>query len=438
MRKAQHSRYSSLLISLLLLSAPALANELDTLLAEITGKDAETSYNRLINAESQFAGTPSFDHALGVAALESGHYSEASFALEREVAADPNNASAYLELGRAYHAMGDYPAAEAAFQQVEAKNPPAEVLSILAKYRTAQSAETSKLKGSVYFTLGRSNNLPAGPAESPLYFPIEPTTPVTLADYQQAKADRYTMAGATLSYYTTLSGNWIADMGIGALTKHNHRFTNLDNDQFSANLGATYQQQNDRVRFGLAYTKNYLDNNAYLSDTQASIDWGHLLSPNSEITIYGKLNTYNQLQSDNDSKRWTLGSRYVESFEDLPFKPMLQTGFYFGSQKSKQSANNYTSNHFLGYQLGGLWQLNEKTAAYLTLAYEWRKYLATHPQYLSTRKDGQWDIRLGMNYLLAPHLTITPQLSWTKNRSNQAISQYKQTRFDLTVKYDFE
>ena len=53
----------------------------------------------------QRAGDPEFDYLLGLAALDTGRYTEAIFALERVLAVDPNYSQARAELARAYFAL---------------------------------------------------------------------------------------------------------------------------------------------------------------------------------------------------------------------------------------------------------------------------------------------------------------------------------------------
>ena len=80
------------------------------------------------------AGEPSFDFLYGLAALESAHPQEATFAFERVLINQPNNLRARLELGRAHLEMKDYSAARAEFDEVLQHDIPADTRGKVRRY----------------------------------------------------------------------------------------------------------------------------------------------------------------------------------------------------------------------------------------------------------------------------------------------------------------
>jgi predicted Zn-dependent protease len=76
--------------------------------AELIGAhQADAAYAELAPQEVVRAGEPRFDHLLGLAALDSGHVTQAILALERVLARQPGNQPARAELARAYLAAGE-------------------------------------------------------------------------------------------------------------------------------------------------------------------------------------------------------------------------------------------------------------------------------------------------------------------------------------------
>ncbi len=68
-------------------------------------------------------GKPEFDYAFGVAALETGNYPDAIFALERVVTLQPGNVDAHTALGRAFMAVNNHNAARNAFNSALQASP---------------------------------------------------------------------------------------------------------------------------------------------------------------------------------------------------------------------------------------------------------------------------------------------------------------------------
>src|ERR1700730_9627685 len=103
--------------------ADALTDRARALLAR---KDAKAAYTLLLPQEAQRAGDPENDYLLGVAALDTGEYERAGFALERVLGVQPNNHVARAEIARAYLAMGERDTACREFENVRRQSIPPE------------------------------------------------------------------------------------------------------------------------------------------------------------------------------------------------------------------------------------------------------------------------------------------------------------------------
>src|SRR5262245_37879572 len=124
-------------LAVLAIRAPALAQlsesdpaavpvlkQAEALLAE---HKADEAYRLLSANELDLGGTALFDYLLGVAALDSGHASDAAFALERVVATQPDFVGARMELARAEFERGQYASARTQFQYLLGQSPPAQI-----------------------------------------------------------------------------------------------------------------------------------------------------------------------------------------------------------------------------------------------------------------------------------------------------------------------
>jgi tetratricopeptide (TPR) repeat protein len=101
---------------------------------------SDRAYDLLISEEARLAGNPLFDYLLGVAALDSGRYSEAIFCLQRSLAVEPAFSGARMELARAYYEAGNEGLAKPLFVMLLDENPPPAVRDVLHKYIDAIDA----------------------------------------------------------------------------------------------------------------------------------------------------------------------------------------------------------------------------------------------------------------------------------------------------------
>ena len=92
---------------------------------------ANEAYVQLLALESDLAGNLIFDYLLGVAAVDSGHYPEAIFALERATTARPDFAGARMELARAHFEAGANEHARKHFERLLDESPPDKVATAI-------------------------------------------------------------------------------------------------------------------------------------------------------------------------------------------------------------------------------------------------------------------------------------------------------------------
>jgi hypothetical protein len=71
------------------------------------------------------------------------------------------------------------------------------------------------------------------------------------------------------------------------------------------------------------------------------------------------------------------------------------------------------------------------------LSYEERDYGGPDPLFLIARADRQWDFSLGAFYKLTLDWTLMPAFSYTENKSNLDVFQYRRTAASLSLRYSF-
>lgn len=102
--------------------------------ARIARNDSVGAYSLLSPHEAELAGNAYYDYLLGVAALDTGHSSEAIFILQRSLAVEPRFSGARMELARAHFEAGDQQQARPLFAALLNENPPPAVRDVVNGY----------------------------------------------------------------------------------------------------------------------------------------------------------------------------------------------------------------------------------------------------------------------------------------------------------------
>ena len=108
--------FTAISTSLRVSAAETSADPLQQARGLLDAHQGAAAYQLLAPLEPQLGGSEDYDYMLGLAALDSGHASEAVFSLERVLAVDPAFLGARMELARARYESGDAPGARSQFQ----------------------------------------------------------------------------------------------------------------------------------------------------------------------------------------------------------------------------------------------------------------------------------------------------------------------------------
>ncbi|MFO1435770.1 MAG: tetratricopeptide repeat protein [Gammaproteobacteria bacterium] len=123
------------------------------LLGQHKGAEAYQLLQPLVEKQ---AGNPDFDLLYGMSAIDAGKPTDATFALERVLDAQPDNAAAQAELGRAYYDMGENEAAKQQFERVRGEKLPPTVQQNIDRYLNAidNRSQAAKTRYRAYVEVG--------------------------------------------------------------------------------------------------------------------------------------------------------------------------------------------------------------------------------------------------------------------------------------------
>jgi len=121
--------------------AQQLLSEAESLLAS---NQSIAAYELLNERVAQLAGNAYYDYLLGVAALDTGRYSDAIFSLRRSLSVAPEFSGARMELARAYYENGNKTLARTLFVNLLDEQPPPGVRGAINNYIAAIDAKAPR------------------------------------------------------------------------------------------------------------------------------------------------------------------------------------------------------------------------------------------------------------------------------------------------------
>ncbi|MGH8663245.1 MAG: surface lipoprotein assembly modifier [Burkholderiales bacterium] len=428
-----------------LISAGAALAQLDSVLAQarqlMQRSDPAAAYNLLKPLEADRAGNPDFDYLLGIAALDSGRYTEAVFALERVLAVNPKHVQARAEIARALVQLGEVEAARREFETVHQQSIPPEAAATIQKYLDAieqiQADTRTAVAGYVELGLGYDTNVNSGTTTSQFAVPALPGLGVATlnpAALKQEDGFGYLAAGANVRHPVNPSLALIAAVD-GSQRLHFDK-TDFDLGNVAVNLGAEVTHARNRFLFALQGQQMILDWNRFRDSFGGVAQWQHQLG-NGVFTAYlqhARLDYPGQEIRNAD--RTVGGIAYAHAFTGR-YAPVLFAGAYYGHENERNSSRPDFGHRLTGVRVGGQLTLTEGVTAFVFGSYEDRNYGGPVPGFIDDRADEQTDFRLGLSYKPAKLWTITPQVAYTENKSNVPFTDYDRAQALITVRRDF-
>ena len=416
-------------------------NLIATATAHIKNGRAAEAYALLSPYQSELAGDPDYDYLLGIAALDSGKFNEAIFALERVLAVRPNHLQARAEIARAYLAVGEIAASKQEFETVQKQNPPQEVSATIQKYldiiETDRTGKKTTLRGYIEAILGDDSNVNSATSNKQIAVPFFGGAVMNLNAAGIANRDTFGSVGAGFNVHHAFNPEWALVGGANINQRNNSTQQAFNTGSADANFGLSLSEGNDNYLAVLQMQSFALDSKRYRDAAGMTGQWQHNLDSVSRVSTYFQYSslTYPE-QTFRDADRYVLGGAYATSFSGES-APVLYAGAYAGTEQARQSSVPYIGNTLYGGRIGGEMKLGSDYTLLASLSLESRIYGGEDPLFLVKRNDTQADLKVGISYVPAPKWAINPSLAYTSNDSNIIINKYERTMFSVTVRRDF-
>ena len=426
------------------LSVLAAADLLIQAKQQLDNGNAQGAYDLLIPLQTARAGDPEFDFLLGSAALALGKNTEAVFALERVLAVQPDSAPARAQIARAYFNLKEIDTAKREFENVKRQDVPPEVSATIDRFLDAitrvEESDRTVIHGFVEFGIGYDTNVNSATADNQVAIPAFAGLVFTLAPTATKLSDKFISFGGGLNIQHPVSKQLAL---FGGLAYQNR--TNLSEDKFSnyyydASLGLSYRWDRDTFTVVGQYNSFWVDdtqlyNDAYRNAAGATGQWQHDFDSRNQISVFLQ---YSDLsypgQETRDANRYIGGVGYAHAFGRGAL--ITYVGLYGGSEKEKAENVPQLGNDIYGARLGAQWNLNEKYSLFGNASGERRKYGGPDPFFLVDRKDTQTSASGGLIFVPKKNVHITPQVSWTANKSNIDVNQFDRVIYQIVFRQD--
>lgn len=421
---------------IMFLATPAFADDLlDRAGRLIESKDARAALQLLQPLESERAGDPAFDYLLGMAALDSGDAQAAVFALERVLAVQPGHSQARAELARAHYELGENESAKREFETVRSGNVPPEVRASIDRMLSAIERGPTRLNRYIEATFGFDSNVNSATGSSSLAVPGLGT--VVLGRGQVRDGDTYLGLGAGLSVIHPINPELALTAGLSANNKLNGEATAFDTSSIDANAGLRLARGKNVYSGSFTGQSFSVDNTRFRDSLGGVVQWQHNYSDTRQASLFAQYSDFEYpTQRVRDAGRWIYGASYAQALGG-DRNAVVFGSAYFGREEERAAGVPHLGHKPYGVRVGGQFDLMPDWVAFASAGWEQRRYGGNEPLYFIRRKDDQIDLRIGANWRIAPQWLVTPQITYTENRSSIDLNRYTRTLASLTVRREF-
>lgn len=412
-------------------------------MARMAAGDAAGAYAVLKGEERSRAGNPEYDYALGLAAIDAGHATDAVAAFERVLAVEPQHLRARAELGRAYIVLNEHEAARRELATVSGQNVPAEVRETVDRYVTALDTGLSgggtEINSHAKLTLGYDTNVNNSTSDSRILIPAFAGLGFgTLSPSARAQSDSFgeVLGRVSVSHGLSIDQRLIADLT--ASYRGNAHEDDFNQAIAGLNLGFAQATPDHGTFLITAQLQSYwIDDEAYRYAVGALGQWNYRTKGQTDLGLYL---LYSHLDyPDNkaqNANRYIAGATVGQALGGT-LAPYLFGGVYGGLEKVTDSAFDYLSYGFIGARIGGELSLNEKLRAYANAAIEASDYREPEPLFLTERSTVRADASLGLRYTLPRGLTLGAEVAYTNADSNIVLYDYDRVVTSISISADF-
>lgn len=383
------------------------------------------------------AGEPSFDFFYGMAALESDHPQEATFAFERVLIARPENLRARLELGRAHLAMKDYNAARAEFEEVLKHDLPANVQQTVRKYLTLVEIERTEPETTTNWYVGLQggfdSNINSATTDNVINVPG--IGQVLLGPASLSISDEFVELRAGGGFSKPFNRTR-AFYSRGAVKLRENINDNLfDTNIFDILAGYAFQWGKYNWRFPAQFQLLQLAGRSYRYITSFALEISRPVGDDHSIGGFaqGALFRYPNIEALNNNQA-IVGANWIFAPRESNYQFLLRP--YYGTENEAANGKDFNARNFYGAQFLFFWTGMEDHTPFLNFTTQRSDFNGRNPLLLVTQKDELYYLILGWNYNATDRWIIKAYFSYLDNLSNSDLSAYDRKQLVLGFEYN--
>jgi len=386
------------------------------------------SYEYAKQYQSEMEGDPYFDYFYGVSAIDTGHASEGTFALERVLLIFPEDQVARIELARGYFNLQEYTLARESFEAVLKTSPPENVSDIAQAYldriRINESRYRPVHSGFLEFSLGYDDNVNIG---------VDKNNDLPLLPVSEAQADNVASISGSWTYVHPFSPGWFFESTLFGDFRKNQDLSAFDTAIGSLQLGITHLQAASKYKAEIISQQFNLDGDSYRSLNGLNFNWQYTLSQQSSFNSslqYAKFD-YPTL-SDRNSDLITLGLNYTHAFASF-LQPVLFTTLTLGSENAEDTSNETSlreaERDIYSLRLGLVLSFTNTLALQTAIGTQNSEYLE--------RTDDFNTADLNLIWAFARKWRLDTSYAYSKNDSTDELRAFERNVINMTLNYTF-
>ncbi len=437
------SRTALLLISMLTCQPLLAQGEIERandLIGE--GKYIE-AFELLEPLEFDYSGDETFDLLFGFAALEAGHISLATLALERVLAVNPDNNTARFHLARAYFVLNDFDGARREFEMLLSMNPTAGIRETVGQYLDAIAARepTSATVTTGFMSIGYGNdsNVTGGIEDSPLRLGNDRELPLDESGLEDE--DDYTNFNAGIDLVHRFSD--VNSVYIGGDVNdraHNDR-DDLDYTLFGLRTGYQRGVGNQVYRAGITLGQLDVDGDDYQDSEGLEFEWRNTIQQRTQIGVVLSYTEFRHEEdfsldaddSDYDDTRLSLSAlRVLGEQGDKLISAALDIG-----QEEEVNFRNGGDVDYVELSLTGQIQFSDDFSGFLLITYAEDDYDEDDVIFLEKRSDSQTTLIGGLVFEFGNDFSIRATAVLSETDSDLPLYDTDREDISISLRKDF-
>jgi len=405
---------------------------------QIKQQKYKQAYQQATKLRDQNEGDPRFDYLYGLSALQTSHYNEAVFALDRVTVTTPRVIRPRLELARAYLKLNNKRAAIKEFNDVLSLSPPPIVRQKVTAYiseleKGNKQVQKSVTKRLASFSIGYDDNINFGYSSSDIDLPLFGVVALNPSAVKQGSG----FAEAKFQIRRRNIKSSKSNTFVSANLTHRKYFKDTDFNFTDIDLraGITLNRNKNQYQFVVRDRPVFLDDSLYSNTIGVDAIARKALGSGKVASVSLSIEDYkNNSTPLSDRKRAQIGA----SWDKNNGKAQHQLSFNVGSEWADDSAGKQFSRDIagIGYKLTRDW--NEKNKTFVNVDYRRYKHKAPYALFPDTREDDRVILRAVHEWQVSNKTAILFSARHINNDSNIELYDAKRNEIQVGVRYEWD